>query len=351
MPGERTEKATPKRRQKAREEGQLARSKDLTSAVTLFAGMLFLNAMMGMVFVSLKDMLKSSLTFEQGFSINQENIIPILTNYFMLNLKFAGPFLLMTAIIGSVISFVQVGAYFNFKMLQPKLNHVSPLRGLKNIFSMRTLVELFKTLVITVVVALIAYMDVRGDWQLLLNMSNLRLEEAAFLLGGMVFRLGLTISIFLLCIGVADYFYQRYSFEKSIRMSKEEIKQEYKDVEGDPQIVGRRREKMRQIAMNRMIQAVPKADVIITNPTHIAVAVQYDIENMEAPIILAMGEDKVAERIREVAKEHQIEIVENKPLARALYETAEVGQPIPVDLYQAVAEVLAFVYRLQKRKL
>lgn len=351
MPGERTEKATPKRRQKAREEGQVAKSKDLTSAVTLFAGVLFLNAMMGMVFVNLKDMLKTSLTFQQGFNVNQENIIPLLTEYFLKNLKFAGPFLLITAIIGSVISFIQVGAFFNFKMLQPKLSHVNPLKGLKNMFSMRTLIELVKMLLITIVVALIAYADVRSSWNLLLNMSNLDLEEATFLIGGLIFRLGLTISLFLLCIGVADFFYQRYAFEKSIKMSKEEIKQEYKDVEGDPQIVARRRERMRQLAMNRMIQAVPKADVIITNPTHIAIAIQYDLQTMEAPVVLAMGEDRVAERIREVAKEHGIEIVENKPLARALYETAEINRPIPVDFYQAVAEVLAFVYRLQKRKI
>lgn len=351
MSQERTEKATPRRRQKARDEGQVAKSRELSSAVTLFAGMLIFNALMGMAFLSLKGLMRESLTFKYGYQINQENIIPLLAHYFFYNIQVVAPFLGVIAVIGALASFMQVGAFFNTKALKPKLSHIDPLKGVKRIFSMRTFVELLKSLLNMIVIAITAYMVIRADWGILLELPHMNLEESAIIVGGVIFKLGMTISILLLALGLADFLYQRWEYEKSIRMSKQEIKQEYKDMEGDPAIVGKRRERMRQLAMNRMIQAVPKADVIITNPTHIAVAIQYDVEAMEAPVVLAMGEDRIAQRIREVAKEHDIEIVENKPLARALYETAEVGQIIPVDLYQAVAEVLAFVYRLQKRKI
>lgn len=351
MSQERTEKATPRRRQKAREEGQVAKSRELSSAVTLFAGMLAFNGLMGMTFIGLKGLMRDSITFKYGYLIDEENIIPLLAHYFFYSIQVVAPFLGVIAIIGALASFMQVGAFFNTKVLKPKASHISPLKGLKRIFSMRTFVELIKSLLNMVVIAVTSYLVIRADWNILLELPHMHLEEAAIVVGGVIFKLGMTISILLLALGLADFLYQRYEYEKSIKMSKEEIKQEYKDMEGDPTIVGKRKERMRQLAMNRMIQAVPKADVIITNPTHIAVAVQYDIETMEAPIVLAIGEDQVAHRIREVAKEHDIEIVENKPLARALYETAEVGQIIPVDLYQAVAEVLAFVFRLQKRKI
>lgn len=350
MSQERTEKATPRRRQKAREEGQVAKSRELTSAITLFSAMLVFNVLMGMVFFGLKGLMKESLTFKYGYQINEENIIPLLAHYFFYNIQVVAPFLGVIAVIGALASFMQVGAFFNTKVLKPKFSHIDPLKGFKRMFSMRTFVELLKSLLNMVVIAITSYLVIRQDWDILLELPHMHLEEAAMIVGGVIFKLGMTVSILLLGLGLADFLYQRWEYEKSIRMSKQEIKQEYKDVEGDPIIVGKRRERMRQLAMNRMIQAVPHADVIITNPTHIAVAIQYDVDTMEAPVVLAIGEDKVAERIREVAKEHSIEIVENKPLARALYETAEVGQIIPVDLYQAVAEVLAFVYRLQKRK-
>lgn len=350
MSQEKTEKATPRRREKARDEGQVAKSKELSSAITLFSIMLFMNFMMGSAFAQLRELVESALFFKNGIQINDENIISILAEYFLVLIKVSGPFLLIAAILGVAGSYVQVGSYFSVKPLKPKLSGLNPISGFKRFFSMRSLVELIKSLLKITVLSLTAYLVVKGQWSQFFDLPFMNLEIAAGIYGRVLFKVGIISSIIMLVLGISDFIYQKYEFEKSIKMSKQEIKQEHKDIEGDPQIIGKRRERMRQMAMQRMIQAVPQADVIITNPTHIAVAIKYDSETMEAPVVLAMGEDKAAGRIREVAKEHKIEIVENKPLARALYETAEIGEIIPVDLYQAVAEVLAFVYKLQNRK-
>lgn len=351
MSQEKTEKATPKRRQKAREEGQVAKSNDLNSALTLFTGILLLNFMMGNTLNQLQLMLKSTLNFQFGLEVTSQTIVPLLAHYIVQVLYLIAPFLGGAAVVGALASFLQVGLYFNPKLLQPKISKINPMKGLKNLFSLRSVIELLKALFKIGVISLVAYLVIKGKLDSFYTYPFIALNEAISSIGQLIFLLGLTISISLLALGIADYIYQKYEFEKSIKMSKQEVKQEWKDIEGDPQIISKRKQRMRQMAMNRMMQAVPEADVIITNPTHIAVAIQYDIEQMEAPVVLAMGEDNIAEKIRQLAKEHQIEIVENKPLARALYETAEVGQIIPVELYQAVAEVLAFVYRLQKRKI
>lgn len=351
MSQEKTEKATPRRREKAREEGQVAKSNDLNSALTLFTGMLLLNFMMGNALAKLQLILKTTLNFQFGLQITTQTIVPLLTNYIIQVFYLIAPFLGGAALIGALASFLQVGLYFNPKLLKPKFSKLNPLKGLKNLFSLRSVIELLKALFKIGVITLVAYLVVRGQLDSFYTYPFISLNEAIASIGQLIFTLGLTISISLLALGIADYIYQKYEFEKSIKMSKQEVKQEWKDIEGDPQIINKRKQRMRQMAMNRMIQAVPQADVIITNPTHIAVAIQYDIEEMEAPLVLAIGEDNIAQKIRQLAEEHRIEIVENKPLARALYETAEVGQTIPVELYQAVAEVLAFVYRLQKRKI
>lgn len=350
MSQEKTEKATPRRRQKAREEGQVAKSKELSSAIILFCIMLVLNVMMKSVFIKLKDLVQDALQFKHGYIVNDENAVTILADYFLTLLKVSGPFVAASAVLGVVSSYVQVGSYFSLKPLKPKFSGLNPISGLKRMFSMKSLVELVKSILKITVLSGTAYLIVKSQWPQFFDFPFMDLEAAIGIYGKLIFKIGIISSIIMLALGISDFIYQKYEFEKGIRMSKQEIKQEYKDMEGDPQVVGKRRERMRQMAMQRMIQAVPEADVIITNPTHIAVAIKYDVENMEAPVVLAMGEDNLAMRIREVAKEHKIEIVENKPLARALYETADVGEIIPVDLYQAVAEVLAFVYKLQNRK-
>lgn len=351
MAQEKTEKATPKRRQKAREEGQVAKSTDFITAITLFSSMLFLNFMMGTIFSDIQSIMKTSFTFQYGLEINPDTIMPLFTHYLILTAKIISPFLIGAAVIGALATLLQVGTYFNIKVLKPKFNRINPIKGFKDLFSLRSFVDLLKALFKISCIVLIAYLVVKGDLKIFFYYPFMELEASVGSIAKLIFKLGMTVSIVLVVLGVADFLYQRYEFEKGIRMSKQEIKEEYKEVEGDPLIMSKRRERMRQLAMNRMIQEVPQADVIITNPTHISVAIKYDIQVMDAPIVLAMGADKVAAKIREIGKEHKIEIVENKPLARALYETAEIGAPIPVELYQAVAEVLAFVYRLQKRKI
>ena len=347
---EKTEQATPRRREKAREEGQVAKSKDLTDAITLFASMLLLQFFMGTTFGKLKQLMRGALTFDYLSRINRESIVSLFSFYLFENFKLIIPYLIFTAILGAAINFLQIGPMLNVKGLMPKFDKINPIKGVKNLFSLRSFVELIKSIFKILVVATTAYLVLKNEWQILWDIPFMSLNEGVIVIGKIILKLGMVVSIILIALGIGDFVYQKYEFEKNIRMSKQEVKQEHKESEGDPMLQSKRKEKMREMSMNRMIQEVPDADVVITNPTHISVAIKYDIDNMEAPIVLAMGEDKVAKRIREIAKEEEIELVENKPLARALYKTAEVGEEIPVDLYQAVAEVLAFVYRLQNRK-
>ena len=196
-------------------------------------------------------------------------------------------------------------------------------------------------------IALVSYSYLQDKWQSLYVLYGISLKQGIGLIGEMVADLGIRISLVYMLIVAADYIYQKWKFKEDMKMTKQEIKDEYKQDEGDPQIKGKIRQKMREASMRRMMQNIPKADVIITNPTHYAVAINYDPEVSDAPIVLAKGADYVAQKIKEVAKEHHVEIVENKPLARMLYANVEIGEAVPPELYQAVAEVLAFVYKLQ----
>ncbi len=217
----------------------------------------------------------------------------------------------------------------------------------KKLFSVNSLVELIKSIAKIGLILYICYGYLKDKWILLLNLYDLTLMQALELAATVVTDLGIRISIIYMLIAAADFIYQKVKFKNDMKMSKQEIKEEYKQQEGDPQVKGKIRQKMREASMRRMMQDLPKADVVITNPTHYAVAVKYDPDVADAPIVLAKGEDHLARRIKEIAKENKIEIVENKPLARMLYANVDVGQAIPPELYQAVAEVLAFVYHLQ----
>lgn len=216
---------------------------------------------------------------------------------------------------------------------------------------MKVLVDLFKSILKILIILLIVYFQVRDYEMLIINFYDLPVFDAYKLIVNIVLDIGIQVGMYFVIIAGIDYAYTRYKFEKDLRMTKQEVKEERKMIDGNPEIKARIRQRMREAAMRRMMQDVPKADVIITNPTHFAVAIQYDEHGNTAPIVLAKGADLMAARIREQAKEHEIEIVENKPLARTLYYTVEIGDEIPPELYQAVAEVLAFVYSLRNRSL
>lgn len=241
---------------------------------------------------------------------------------------------------------LQVGFHVSTESLAPQLGRINPVEGAKRIFSKRALVELAKATLKIAVIGYMAYMAVKPDLGKLPSLLYMEPPEAAAFAARLVGKIALWIGSCMLAVAAIDYLYQRWEHEDSIKMSVQDIKDELKQTEGDPYIRSAIRARQRQLAQSRMMQAVPTADVVITNPTHVAVAIRYDAPSMNAPVIVAKGIALIAERIREIAKDNNVPIVENPPLARTLHELGEVGQEIPVELYQAVAEVLAYVYRL-----
>ena len=246
-----------------------------------------------------------------------------------------------------IVTVYQVGWKVTAKPMEPKLSKFNPVNGFKRIFSKDSLFELLKSIVKVGVIAYVAYTNVVDEADNLFILYDISLNQAIALTGNIIIDFGIEISIIFIVIGLIDYIYQKWKFGEDMKMTKQEVKDEYKNTEGNPEIKGRIRQKMREASQRRMMQDVPKADVVITNPTHFAVAIKYDAEVSKAPIVVAKGEDYLAQKIKEVAREHNVEIVENKPLARMLYHNVDIGAEIPPELYQAVAEVLAMVYHMK----
>ena len=255
------------------------------------------------------------------------------------------PFMAFGFVVTLLVSIVQVGWKVSTKPMKPELSKLNPLNGFKRIFSKDSLFELVKSILKIVIIIYIAYTSIKDNANDLFALYDLGLNQAVALVGTLIIKTGIKISIVYLVIGLADFIYQKHKFNEDMKMTKQEVKDEYKNTEGDPQIKGRQRRKMQEVSQKRMMQDVPKADVVITNPTHFAVALKYEAKVSSAPVVLAKGEDYLAQKIKEVARENKIEIVENKPLARMLYHNVDVGAEIPPELYQAVAEVLAAVYK------
>ena len=259
------------------------------------------------------------------------------------------PFLLIGMVVTFLVSVLQVGWKISGKPLKPELSKFNPINGFKRMFSKDSLFELVKSIVKVALVMYVAYSEIKDRQGELFVIYDMELLQAVALIAGLIVDVGLKTSLVYLIVGIADLIYQKHKFKEEMKMTKQEVKDEYKNTEGDPQIKGRQRQRMREASQRRMMQDVPKADVVITNPTHYAVAIRYDAEVSKAPVVVAKGEDFLAAKIKEVARENQVEIVENKPLARMLYANVNVGAEIPPELYQAVAEVLAMVYNLKGR--
>jgi len=345
--GEKTEKATPKKRQDTRKKGQVAKSQDLTGAVVLLASFFSL-LMFGSSFKErlvglFKDIFLNRLTMD--LSIN--NVMSLAVEYGIDILLLLAPVFLTVVVMALAANLMQVGFMLTGESLKPKFSKLDPIKGFKNIFSVRSLVEFAKSILKLVIIGFLVYQTLRGAIADIGKLSEVNIEKTFHFVASLTMTLGLKIGAALFVMAALDFLYQKYEFEKSIRMSKQDIKDEYKKMEGDPLIKGKIRERQRRMAMQRMMQEVPKADVVITNPTHFAVALKYEGSNMEAPQIVAKGQDFVALRIKEIAKENGVITMENKPLARALFQRSEIGDSIPADLFQAVAEVLAYVYKLK----
>ena len=353
MGGEKTEPATAKKLQDARKEGQVAKSREIANGLGLLALFLVLKLWVGNMSGQLLSLFSKTynnipevVTFWHGFMPTNDTRI-VFQNMMLDTVIICAPILIVGVIVAFLSDVAQVGWKPTGKPMQPKFSKINPISGFKRIFSVNSVVELIKSLLKIGLIVYICYSYLKDKWPLIYILYDMPLLQAIGLAAETVTDLGIRISIVYMVIALADFIYQKVKFSQDMRMTKQEIKEEYKQQEGDPQIKGKIRQKMREVSQRRMMQNLPQADVIITNPTHYAVAIKYDPEVADAPLVIAKGEDYLAARIKEIAKENKIEIVENKPLARMLYANVDVGQAVPPELYQAVAEVLAFVYKLQ----
>lgn len=346
---DKTEAPTPRRRQEAREEGQVARSMELGSAMVLVAALLLIKAFGPSMVGCLKGITIDSLTYfpSRDFTIN--GVTGYLARLLLQTGTAVAPLLIGVAVVGFLSSALQVGLVFSPKALQFKAERINPLSGIARMFSAKAGVELLKSIAKILIVGYTVFSFLRAkhaDMQSLVGGDYL---TSCTVIGGLTWALLMRSALCLFVIAALDYIFQKSQLEKQLRMTKQEVKEDYKRTEGDPLLRSRIRQKQREMSSQRMMLEVPKADVVVTNPTHYAVALKYDSEASAAPIVVAKGQRLIAQRIKDIATEAHVPIVENVQLARALYVSVEVGQEIPADLYQAVAEILAYVYKLSHR--
>ena len=347
---QKTEKATPKKRRDERKKGNIFFSNDAVSVAVLLGGFFALRLLAPFMAEQLYGFLRTCL--ERAAALPGEPFTGELSSLFLdflfTFLLTAAPLLAVTVLIGVAVTFFQTGMLISGDPLRPKLSRISPLQGIRRLFSFRSIVEALKGLLKIGVLLYLIYQFMVGALGLFARYLYTDLTTACAHLFDESFSLILQIGLAYLVLAGADIFYQWWDYERQLRMSKQEIKEEYKQTEGDPQVKGKIKEAQRKLAQSRMIQQVPKADVVIRNPTHFAVALRYRPDQDPAPVVLAKGQDEVAARIVRVAQEHQVAVVENVPLARALYATTDLGREIPPELYNAVAEVLVYLYKMDR---
>lgn len=346
---EKTEAPTPRKREELRKKGQVPISVDFANGFHFLALFSFLTfsgpSLASQVTEFARAMWVAKLpagdTLAWALEVVKQAVVSVI--------RIVAPVVLVGMGVGLFLGFLQSGFVISFEKLKPKFDYVNPIRGLGRLFSLRTGMEFLKVSLKAGLGILIAYTVLRGNLPILSNLTEMEVGDALGVVGSLTRKLGFTLGGLFLGIGFFDLFYQRFEYERSIRMTKEEVKEEYKRTEGDPIIKSRIRSRQREIARRRMMQEVPKAQVVVTNPVHIACALRYERGAMRAPVLVAKGKRLIAEKIKEIARQHGIPIVENKKVAWELFRNCEVGQEIPGFLYRAVAEILAFVYRLERK--
>jgi flagellar biosynthetic protein FlhB len=346
---EKTEAPTPRKREELRKKGQVPISVDFANGfhfLVLFSLLTFTGSSLASQVARFAqtawiEKLPTGDNFTWAFGVLKEALASII--------RAVAPMVLVSMGVGLGLGFLQSGFVVSLERLKPKFDYVNPLRGLERLFSLRTGMEFLKVSLKAGLGIFIAYTLLRGNLPVLNNLTEMEVGSALGVVGSLTRRLGFTLGGLFLGIGFFDLFYQRFEYERNIRMTKEELKEEYKRTEGDPIIKSRIRARQREIARRRMMQEVPKAQVVVTNPVHVACALRYERGAMRAPVLVAKGKRLIAEKIKEVARQHNIPIVENKKVAWELFRSCEIGQEIPGFLYKAVAEILAFVYRLNQK--
>ncbi|MBI4643913.1 MAG: flagellar biosynthesis protein FlhB [Deltaproteobacteria bacterium] len=344
---DKTEEPTPKRRDEARKEGRVAKSRDLSGALVLLTGLLSLVIWGPMLGRKIMEMLKVYLGHIRPGLVGPNQVAPLFMSFGLTLAGLLTPIFVSISAVAILGTYAQVGKIFSTATISPDLSRLQFLQGFKRFFSLNTFVELLKSIAKIALIGLVAFYSVKRELPALLPLLDQEVGQVVLHLTGTGFRVSARIILALLALGAFDYLYQRYQFEKNLKMTKQEVKDEMRQVEGDPKVKARMKSIMRQMATKRMIAAVPEADVVITNPTHFAVALKYDSSSMVAPQVVAKGRGFIALKIIAIAQEANVPRVENRELARSLYRMVDVGKSIPTSLYRAVAEVLAYIYRLR----
>lgn len=346
-----TEQPTPKKLSKARDEGQVAKSQEVTTAISLLAMFFSLRLFGGWIYAGVVGL----ITYDFGLIPYSHSAMDALLSsgylawLFQQVVLIVAPLMAVSFVVALVSNLVQVGWNPTAKPMMPKLSKFNPISGFKRIFSMQSIVNLAKSLAKFAVVGTIVFTMMRNRMWAIPAMLDMDMMTSVGFVANMIIDIGLAVGALFILIAILDYAYTKYSHIKKLRMTKQEVKDEYKQMEGDPLVKNKIRQKMREVSMRRMMQNVPEADVVITNPTHYAVALRYDNSVDKAPVLMAKGVDFAAKRIKDKAKEHDIPIVENPALARAIYADVDLGEEIPFELWEAVVEILAYVFKLRNR--
>lgn len=345
--GEKTEPATAKKLQDVRKDGQTAKSKELITAISLMSLFILIKIYVGVAGQKFTEAFKDIYGTFQKVADSSDNgmrmadAVSSVREVLMSSISIAVPIFIVAVVGGVLCNSLQQKWMVTAKPLQPKMSKISPASGFKRIFSFRQLFELIKSIAMMLVIGIMSYVTIKDKVNILLTFYDISLNAALETVGDIIVDLGIKISAVFLIIGFVDLIYQKFKFKNDNMMTKQEIKDEYKNTEGDPQVKGQIRRKMAEISRRRMMEQLPEADVVITNPTHFAVALKYEPDSGKAPVVIAKGADYLAFQIKDKARECNIEIVENKPLARMLYHNVDIGMEIPPELYQVVAEILA----------
>lgn len=348
--GEKTEKATPKKRQDARKKGQVIKSQDVTSAIVMLMVFIFLFFFAG----SLRDELLAFFrqTFIHNIRIETLTIDSVMHLFIetLIQMAFIIVPIMAIAVVGALAgNFLQFGFLFTLEPMKFDLKKMDPIKGLKRMFSVKAIVELLKSVLKIGFIGSVTTIIIWTNLPEVLALSFKSPWMTLITVGKLVGIMGIAASLVLLCVSILDWMYQKFDYEKNLKMSKQDIKDEYKNSEGDPLIKSKIKQRQREMAMRRMMSEIPSADVVITNPTHYAIALKYDEDSMDAPRVIAKGTDFIAQKIKLIAKEHDVIMVENRPLARAMYDQVEIGDPVPEEFFKAVAEILAYVYRIKRK--
>ena len=347
---EKTEKATPKKRRDQRKEGNVASSKDVIAVASLIGCFYCLQILFPMIYESLRDTMIFQISAVESIEeLSLGNLQMLGMKAVTVLAKCIFPLGVISLAIGVVATGIQTRFNVTTKPLKFKLSKLNPLKGLKNMFSLKQVVELLKAVIKIIILGLILYGILKDEFVVIAQMMDIDpLSSAAYVLKEIV-SMVLKVAMVFAAIAGFDYFYQRWSYEKNLKMTKEEVKEEYKQTEGDPKIKGKIRSLQQSMARSRMMQAVPDADVIIRNPTHYAVALRYDVDKDNAPVVIAKGQDLIALKIVEIGEAHKVTVIENKPLARGIYASTPLGGQIPAEYYGVVAEILVEVFRMNKK--